>query len=194
MKPDFDRAQNAATELLLQQDITSLCVDARNFVLPKDIIIDSMQNFSALSQYPISELRSRHIDGACLLRQGDYRIILYDDTISNEQRKHWGIVHELGHAYMNHTSDDKNAEIEAHFFAAQLVTPEIVLVEMCKRQGSLSAYDVYNNFNVSFQSAQKRIQTLQKRPCYNYSGIDRQLLEKFSPAIDEAIHRRSHVS
>lgn len=49
MKPDFDRAQNEATKLLLAQEIDSLYIDARNFVLPENIIIDSMQNFCALS-------------------------------------------------------------------------------------------------------------------------------------------------
>lgn len=34
MKPDFDRAQNAATRLLLTQNIDSLYIDARNFTLP----------------------------------------------------------------------------------------------------------------------------------------------------------------
>lgn len=34
MKPDFDRAQNEATKLLLAQEIDSLYIDARNFVLP----------------------------------------------------------------------------------------------------------------------------------------------------------------
>ena len=43
MKPDFDRAQNAATRLLLTQNIDSLYIDARNFTLPDGLIIDSMQ-------------------------------------------------------------------------------------------------------------------------------------------------------
>lgn len=52
MKPDFEKAQNAATELLLGQNIDSLYIDARNFKLPSNIIIDSIQNFSQLTHYP----------------------------------------------------------------------------------------------------------------------------------------------
>ena len=56
MKPDFDRAQNAATRLLLTQNIDSLYIDARNFTLPDGLIIDSMQNFCALGEVPIEKL------------------------------------------------------------------------------------------------------------------------------------------
>lgn len=194
MKPDFNRAQNAATELLLKQTINSLYLDARNFILPDGIIIDTVQNFSELTQCPITELGIGLIDGACLLQQGSHQIILYDDTIRNEQRKHWGIIHELGHACLGHSCDDRKYEIEAHFFAAQLVSPEIVLVDICKRKGCITAYDLYTNFNLSLEAAQKRIRTLQQRPCYNYDDVDRQLLEKFSPVLDEALHFCYHVS
>ena len=194
MKPDFDRAQNAATELLLNQTIDSLYLDARNFILPDGIIIDTVQNFSELTQCPITELGIGSIDGACLLQQGSHQIILYDDTIRNEQRKHWGIIHELGHACLGHSRDDRKDEIEAHFFAAQLVSPEIVLIDICKRRGHLSDYDLYNNFNLSLEAAQKRIRTLQQRSCYNSGEIDRKLLEKFTPVLDRSFTFRSNAS
>ena len=194
MKPDFDRAQNAATELLLRQTIDSLYLDARNFILPDGIVIDTVQNFSELVQRPITELGVGSIEGACLLRHGRYKIILYDDTIRNEQRKHWGIIHELGHACLGHSRDDRKAEIEAHFFAAQLVSPEIVLVDIYKRRGHLSDYDIYNNFNLSLEAAQKRIRTLRQRSCYNSGEIDRKLLEKFTPVLDRSFAFRSNAS
>ena len=194
MKPDFNRAQNAATELLLKQTINSLYLDARNFILPDGIIIDTVQNFSELTQCPITELGIGLIDGACLLQQGSHQIILYDDTIRNEQRKHWGIIHELGHACLGHSRDDRKDEIEAHFFAAQLISPEIVLIDICKRRGHLSDYDLYNNFNLSLEAAQKRIRTLQQRSCYNSGEIDRKLLEKFTPVLDRSFAFRSNAS
>ena len=98
MKPDFEKAQNAATELLLGQNIDSLYIDARNFKLPSNIIIDSIQNFSQLTHYPLSLLNTDKIDGALVLSQGNKKIILYDDDISNEQRKHWGI--KIGRAHV----------------------------------------------------------------------------------------------
>lgn len=184
MKPDFDKAQNAATKLLLKQDISSLFIDVRNFHLPEAVYIESMQNFCNITDFPISELNSRHINGACLLKQGKARIVLYDDSIINESRKHWGIAHELGHVFLNHTSDNRESEIEAHFFAAQLIAPEIILWELCKRKGSLSDYDLPLYFNLSYEAATKRIATLRRRARYNYADIDKQLLQKFTPVIN----------
>lgn len=184
MKPDFDKAQNAATKLLLKQDINSLFIDVRSFSLPEAVFIESMQNFCNVTGFPISELNSGHIDGACLLKQGKARIVLYDDNIINESRKHWGIAHELGHVFLNHTNDNRESEIEAHFFAAQLIAPEIVLWELCKRKGSLSDYDLPLYFNLSYEAATKRITTLRRRARYNYADIDKQLLQKFTPVIN----------
>ena len=194
MKPDFERAQNTATELLLQQDIKSLYIDVRDFKLPDCIHIDSIQNFCSLTGFPSTELADGNIDGACLLKKGPHRIILYDDQIENEQRKHWGICHELGHVFLDHSDDNKESEIEAHFFAAQIVMPEIVLWDILKRKGSITDYDIYESFNVSYMAANKRIDTLQRRSRFNSSLRDKQLLEKFKPLLDQEFSWKYEVS
>ena len=194
MKPDFEKAQNAATELLLGQNIDSLYIDARNFKLPSNIIIDSIQNFSQLTHYPLSLLNTDKIDGALVLSQGNKKIILYDDDISNEQRKHWGIIHELGHIHLGHTDDCKNSEIEVHFFAAQLVSPEIVLWDICRRKGQLTDTDIFTHFNLSYEASTKRIQTLSHRLRYNSAASDKELLNKFVPILDRVFSGGQKVS
>ena len=194
MKPDFEKAQNAATKLLLEQNIDSLYIDARNFILPHNVTIDSIQNFLRLTECPPSLLNLSNIDGALVLSRGDLRIVLYDDDIPNEQRKHWGIIHELGHIYLGHTDDSKKSEIEAHFFAAQLVSPEIVLWNICKRQGRLSDIDLSTHFNLSCEAAAKRIQTLTRRRGYNSGAADRALLDKFIPILDRVFSCGQKVS
>lgn len=185
MKPDFDKAQDTATRLLLNQNIQSLYIDVRKFALPADYYIESMQNFCAATGLPISELHIKHLDGACLIKQGPVRIILYDDTIANEQRKHWGIVHELGHAFLDHNNDEGVAEIEAHFFAAQIVMPEIVLCNLRSRCGGLNPQIISDTFNASLESSCRRIGTLSRRCWFNSSEPDKQLLSKFRPIIDK---------
>lgn len=185
MKPDFDRAQNAATSLLLQQSITGLFMDVRNFMLPANIVIDSVQNFCSITGFPTSSLSSNHIEGAVLLKQAGYNIILYDEEIENEARKHWGIVHELGHIFLGHVIDGEKEEKEAHFFTAQVVMPEIVLIDIAKRQGGhLRCSDIYDNFNASYIASEKRLQTLQRRGRWNSAPSDLALLQKFSPFLD----------
>lgn len=194
MRPNFEKAQNMATRLLLEQNLDSLFIDVRKFMFSNNITIDSMQNFCNLTGYPISDLKVNNIDGACTLIRGKHRILLYDDSVSNDARKHWGIIHELGHVYLGHTCDDSKSEIEAHFFAAQIVTPEIVLWDIYKRQGQLTNLDVFSWFNVSYESAGKRIKTMNRRHRYNVGDIDKQLLNKFSPILDRELFQYTKIS
>lgn len=195
MMPDFYKAQNAATELLLQQNIDSLYIDIRDFKLPNNITIDSLQNFCRLSGFPIAELEGSCIDGACLLVKEPHRIILYDNRIKNERRKNWSIGHELGHIYLNHKDDDRKSEIEAHFFTAQIVMPEIVLWEIYKRQErSLTVSDIYERFNASYEAAAKRLNTINKRQCFDSGSVNKRLLEKFKPILNSNLSHQHIVS
>lgn len=185
MKPDFDRAQDTATALLVQQDLRTLHIDVRDFRLPPNIIIDSFQNFCEITGNHISDLNARSFEGACTIQYEGKNIILYDDGISYEPRKHWGIAHELGHVYLEHTNDDHNSEIEAHFFAAQLVAPEIVLLSMARRQGHLYGWQLPERFNISWEAAEKRVSCIRRRPCYNYGENDKLLEARFAPILDK---------
>ncbi len=194
MKPDFDRAQNTATALLVQQNLTSLHIDVRDFHLKPGIIIDSIQNFCRITGQPLSNFNTPSFEGACTVLYEGKSIILYDDSITYEPRKHWGIAHELGHVYLGHTDDNRISEIEAHFFAAQLVTPEIVLVDMYKRQGHLYGYDLPGYFNISWEAAEKRVSGFNRRPCYNYGENDRLLEAQFAPILDKELRHSILVS
>ena len=187
MKPDFDRAQDAATALLVQQNLHSLYIDIRDFCLPSNVIIDSIQNFCKCTGLSLSDFNTQNLDGACTIKCDGKNLILYDDDISYEPRKHWGIAHELGHVYLGHTNDDRNSEIEAHFFAAQVVTHEIVLLSMAKRQGHLWGHELPGYFNISWEAAEKRISCLKRRRNYNYGKNDRLLEAYFSPILDREL-------
>lgn len=188
MKPDFDRAQDTATALLLQQEINTLHIDVRNFHLPSNIIIDTIQNYCALTNTPVSNFNTKGHGEAYTVRYEGKSIILYDDSISYEPRKHWGIAHELGHVYLGHTVDNREAEIEAHYFAAQLVAPEIVLYNMAWRQGHLYGYELPEHFNISWEAAEKRVSCLNRRYCYNYGENDKLLEARFAPILDKELY------
>lgn len=195
MKPDFDRAQDTATALLVQQDLRSLYIDVRDFCLPPNVIIDSMQNFCKCTGRPLSDFNTQNLDGACTIKRDGKNLILYDDDISYEPRKHWGIVHELGHVYLGHTNDDRNSEIEAHFFAAQVVTPEIVLINMARRKGNqLSLHDLTKYFNVASESAVKRISCLNRKYSYSYGENDELLETHFSSILEKELQSSTLVS
>lgn len=188
MKPDFNKAQNSATELLLSQNVSGLYIDVRQFELPKSIIIDSAQNFCRITGFQAKNLENCNIDGACTLKRGNTNIVLYDDSMVNDQRKHWGIAHELGHIYLEHQTDQPICEIEAHFFAAQVTMTEIALIKICQLQGGrITANDIYCNFNASFEAAQRRIITLNNRDCWSSGCLDKQLEKMLSPYIVNAV-------
>ena len=183
-KPDFDRAQNEATKLLLRQNLSSLFFDIRAFNFDRKIHIDSVQNYARVLGRPVSDFTCDEFSGCCLIPHPRCNLVLYDDEETDERRKHWGIVHEVGHVYMDHEEDGEKEEIEAHFFAAQLVAPEIILWEMCRKKGKLYEIDLFNHFNISHKAAAKRIKTLERRCCYNNAVIDQQLLSKLSHILD----------
>jgi Zn-dependent peptidase ImmA (M78 family) len=183
MKPNFDLAQNTATKLLLDQNINELFVDVRDFHLRDDIVIDTMQHYCSVTGISVSNLQLHAVQGALTIKKYGKSIVLYDDSIANSRRKHWGIVHELGHIYLGHEEDSRTFEIEAHFFAAQVVAPEIVIVELTLRNQGLSALELYNNFNISFEAAQKRLRTLRNRGCWSSGDIDHALLNKYKPFL-----------
>ena len=187
MKPDFDRAQDTATALLLQQNLHSLHIDVRDFSLPSNVIIDSIQNFCKCTGQPLSDFKTQCFDEAYTVKYEGKNLILYDNSISYEPRKHWGIAHELGHIYLDHTNDDRNYEIEAHFFAAQLVAPEIVLLNIAKRQGHLFGHELPEYFNISWEAAEKRISCLKRKYGYSYGKNDRLLEARFSPVLDREL-------
>lgn len=186
MTPDFDRAHYEATELLLKQSLNSLRVDVRNFKFDKSIRIDSIQNYAKLTYKSVDDFWCDEISGCCVLGvdHSGY-LILYDDSEQNQRRKHWGVAHEVGHIYLKHKYDDDTSEIEAHFFAAQIVTPEIALIECAKRQGGqLYAEQISSRFNISQEAAARRINTLARRGCYSRNPEDLELLRKLTPLID----------
>lgn len=187
MKPDFSKAQNEATNLLLKQSFDSLSIDIRKFEFgDKKIIIDSIQHYANTVNYSVSDFTCKEISGCCVLkeRKYGYNIILYDNDSFYEERKHWGIIHEVGHIYLNHQDDSPKSEIEANFFAAQIVMPEQILRYIRNFKGSLNIDEIYEHFNVSYESAQKRFYTLNRNKAfYTVTPKDRLLINKFKPII-----------
>lgn len=184
-KPDFEKAQNLATELLLKQSCNSLMIDVCHLKFDKKIIIDTMQSYCNVTNSCLSDYTCDGYSGSYVLKLNNgTHIILYDDDNDYFERKHWGIAHEIGHIYLGHKTDGKKEEIEAHFFAAQLLMPEVVIRYALKCKGKFTSNDIYDNFNVSYESASKRVHTLNNKPI-KYNNNDRLLLYKYKSIIEE---------
>lgn len=187
-RPDFEMAQNRATNFLLNHKITGLAFDPRNLDLADDgIIIDTIENYANLTGQSINCFMGRNIDGCYTVKYSGYNIILYSasDT-STTNHKIFGITHELGHIYCCHSIDGETQEIEANYFAAQVLMPESVIYYIMKeyKNNRISSLEIMDIFDVSFEAAKKRVTTFNRKGFWNSSSIDKRLVEKYKPFVD----------
>lgn len=184
MKPDFDRCEKVATRLLLKQDIESLYVDVLKLKFEKSIFFNTIQNYCAITGARVLDLPGgikALSDGCTLKKQGTFLVLCNQDALSNRERLNWTLAHEVGHIYLGHETDGETEEIEAHWFAAQLLMQENVLRDMAHINNGLDVWEVSEYFRVSFTAAQKRIHSLTKK-CMWFSGEEEiRLLERYRP-------------
>jgi Zn-dependent peptidase ImmA (M78 family) len=197
LKPDFDKCEKMATKLLLMQDIHSLSIDVKSLVFDKNIIIDSIQNYCRITDSPLFAFIKNEVlkDGCTLIYRHNSEtvyIVLYNEEIRCKERLNWTLAHEIGHIYLGHKHDGTNEEIEAHYFAAQLLMPEIVIREFKQRCPDCSYEDIYMMFNVSITAAQKRADTIRRKSIY-FDGKDEHiLLNKCIPFMNQYIRFRKY--
>lgn len=165
---------------MLKQNIGSLKIDVRKLSYDRKIIFDSIQNYSKITKTPLSKFINNEVlcDG-CTIVGGNIYIVLYNENISNLGRLNWTLAHEVGHIYLGHVSDGPTEEIEAHYFAAQLLMPEIVIIDLAIQRHGLSAREIYEYFYVSYTAACKRVDTINNKYKHCMDSEEQQLLQKF---------------
>lgn len=167
LKPNFKKAYITANEILINSYAidTIPCDSIRHAKEETDIKLCSYGK--AIKKYglAVSDLGS---DDALIVEKLGRYIIFYNEN-TFELRKKWSITHEMGHFYLDHNLDFKNIseelrniqEIEANFFAAQLLMPDCIIWELVKRyQIDINKNFLENKFKVSGIAASKRLETL----------------------------------
>lgn len=181
MRPDFYRCAEAAKELLLQQDITSTWIDIRSLRYQKRIYFDSFENYCLVTGMERREVASYLPDG-CTLASGSSYIVLYHNGQRKKDRLNFTLAHEIGHIYLGHQADGDLEEIEANFFAAELLMPEPVLRYLMRQNNGLCVEDLHEWFYVTRMAAEKRLRTLKRK--YDLpSPKDKELLRRFLPYL-----------
>lgn len=141
-------------------------------------------------------------DDAVWFQCDNKNIIIYNDEIESKQRVRFSLGHEGGHIKLNHDQNNKNLyskyEIEANFFAAQILMPEQVINELLKRGKHVDANNLMRWFNVSKQAADKRIEMLKKidysRRTLDEKENDKLLLSKYKNFVDSIAPITSYYS
>lgn len=185
-KPDFDRCETEATRLLFNQDnIETLYIDIRDLNYDKNIYFESIQNYCSTVKIDVNDF---YINGllkdGCTIKYGDIYIVLYNSDIRHPGRLNWTLAHEIGHIYLGHTQDGDKEEVEAHWFAAQLLMPEFVIRYIKNKIGSINVIDLLMCFNVTGEAAARRLKSISKKYFHEIEAQEETILNKFMPYIN----------
>lgn len=139
----------------------------------KKIVFFTIQEYAKATNTPITDycLKGKLVDGYTIIKE-DFYIVLYNKNLC-ANRRNWTIAHEIGHIYLGHEQDTEVEEIEAHFFAAQLLMPEFILYKVYMNIGKLTEKEILDLFFVSSDAAKKRILTFQRKHKYSCTKDDR---------------------
>lgn len=168
----------------MRQNDTDLALDIRKMTFDKPIVIDTYQNYAQLTGItadmlsPASSLK----DGYTIISE-DLYIVLYNDEILNQEHLNWTLAHEIGHIYLGHTEDGPKEEVEAHWFAAELLAPEpIIRYVMYSEEMTLSPQMIRRMFEISKEASEKRYNTIKNKNIWS-SYFQKELLDKYFTAI-----------
>lgn len=165
-KPDIRKAMNAADELLLAA-LTITVFPYSVIELIKTTTDIQVRSFHYLRKRGIDPLAFGSKDAIIFSYKG--MMIMAYDNMAVRTRIRFSILHELGHFILGHNMDTnipmalyRKQEIEANYFAAQLLMPEQVLGELRKRLVCLNTENVKSYFGVSREAAEVRLGSLQQ--------------------------------
>ncbi|MBP3708990.1 MAG: ImmA/IrrE family metallo-endopeptidase [Treponema sp.] len=207
---DFAFACTKANEVL----VACTAIQAFPFSV-QDVILEmtdmEIRSYGALKKRGICNPAQLFGSPDAVAVESNGRCIMYYDEDMPPVRKQFSFAHELGHIYaghdialvtkllrakdMRHEALYKKYELEANFFAAQLLMPHQVICELSRRGRKITCAFLMRTFGVSGEAAEKRLKTLRAMRDWNATKInvgmtlDDIVREKFAPFIDATAPR-----
>lgn len=181
MIPRFKQAVNEADMILLSSDyIQEFPFSISKVINDKTGVV--CRSFDKAFSYGV-DITAFGSEDAILQNLNNRSIIFYNNSPTiKPERKKFSLAHELGHITLEHNFDDKSNydiyEIEANFFAAQLLMPEQIINELRRRGLQITKENLIKWFGVSGQAAQKRLDTLQKID-YTHRSVDEKTMDNY---------------
>lgn len=190
---DFNTALSRADKLITQQNVAGFKIDVLKLNYNKNIIFDTIDNYCKITNTRFENLtcKGKLKDGYVIVMSSGY-LILYNDTIKCKERINWTLAHEVGHVYLDHKSDGKKEEVEAHFFAAQLLMPEQVVRNIRQNEIIVNESFLIDTFSVSPIAAEKRIKTLNNKPDISRPR-DNQILDLYETFIIDLLIKHGKI-
>ncbi len=190
---DFKRAFCIANELLA----TARSITTFPYAI-KDVIKDAYDlqfcSFAKASGKFKIDITAFGSESAVLIEKMGMNVIFYNQD-EPKPRIRFSICHELGHYVQNHKmnlpKEDPlygKQEIEANFFAAQILMPEQILRECIRRGKSTNVDFLISSFGVSEEAAEKRCGSLARTNAeyrsYSEKEYDDIILYKYADFIN----------
>lgn len=182
--PNLQRANVLAVKLLLRQRITSLRTDPLHLDCSGQILVDSVQHYAECVGRSAEDFMAQSSRDCQAYAVYGRHLILYNREVLSSCRSRWSIAHELGHICCRHSCDGVREETEANAFAASLLMPTAAAGELIHRGRLRDAKDLCDIFGVSLQSAQLRMQQLE-RTGTQLTELEEQLRQRYLPVIEE---------
>lgn len=185
-KPDFCNAYIKANELLVESD--AICTFPFS-------VTDFLKESTDIQCHSFGWAIERDIDieafgsaSAFLLEIKGRRVIFYNEC-EPRVRIRFSILHEFAHFYLGH---DLNAtgklysrqEVEANYFAAQILMPDQLIRELLRRSVCTDRGFVMRTFDVSSEAAERRLRALDRIRSAAESFFDDIVIFKYSAFLN----------
>ena len=148
----YTRIDNSIIELLEDYNVDEYPIDL--IKLTKKMNIKTIP-YSKASSYGIKNPNTISDDAFADM---EHATIFYNDNIMSE-RQRFSIAHEIGHIWLEHKSSSKETEAEADHFAAYLLAPTPIILEL----GLDNPKDISNLFSISYSAATNALNRTRSR-------------------------------
>lgn len=186
--PDFTKVKDIAYEILLQQEDITFPIDPQKLKIKNnDIAFNTFADHAALTGVSRDFItQDGELDNGYIIRQGNFNLILYNE-LHCPKRQVWTKTHELGHIACNHIKDFGKSEVEAHFFTSQTLMNDALIIYLIKNGISINITTLMYFFNVSYDSAFKKMSTLKK--CSLKHKNDSDIIKIYQKDLDVLIEK-----
>ena len=153
----------------------------------KKIVITSIQSYALMTGVTEAELTlgGKFDEGLCITGiHPEFDLILYNRN-KIRCRKRFTVMHEIGHLKCGHEKHGKQEELEAHFFASQLLVPDILLYELHKRGYAITGTFISKTFDISGEASEKKAHSFSPPKNKASSKQETLILKQFEKYLDE---------
>lgn len=168
MTINFENIITKAYEILIIQKDLSFPLDIFNLKIKDNIKIISYSMLAKINSCTYNDIL-KISDNADAYKFENKGIILiaYNDKVTSKNRIRWSIAHEYGHIVLEHKSQSAQNEIEANFFAANLLLPRCILKELLNKRDYLTLDYLQSRFSISKEASEKFFKNMNSRG-FNY--------------------------